>query len=117
MKWTRRGEPGYYSSNTCRVDKRRKDRRWTGEHNADGCPCRLQVTYESEPLLRGVKPFAPASLAWIFPFEYHRALEMEVSTEGLCLNCVHWQGGLTGVLGYPVNAFGVVTRFSCLASR
>jgi hypothetical protein len=33
------------------------------------------MIYEGEPVLRSIKPFAPAGLAWLFPLEYRRALE------------------------------------------
>jgi len=36
-----------------------------------------QVEYHPEPLLRGVKPFAPTSLLWLFPLEYKRAMQMK----------------------------------------
>lgn len=40
-----------------------------------------QVVYEGEPVLRAIKPFAPKSLAWLFPFEYGRA--DEIGSQGL----------------------------------
>jgi len=33
--------------------------------------------YIQEPLLRDVKPFAPARLLWLFPYEFQRAIQAE----------------------------------------
>ena len=36
-----------------------------------------QVEYVPEPLLRGIKPFAPTCLLWLFPLEYQRAVQLQ----------------------------------------
>ena len=41
----------------------------------------VSVSYRVEPLIRDVKPFAPAGLLWLFPFERLRAIEMRKEKE------------------------------------
>jgi hypothetical protein len=56
-------------------------------------PCHrvvTQVTFAGEPVLRGIKPFVPLSLAWAFPLEANRATQVKVSLSTESDNSITW---------------------------